>query len=191
MHQRSKNTIQRMLHTWHAGSQFLLPSVLIAGGIILFVFSNEIESNIPPDQLGPKFWPRLSLIGIIVGCIGYIIGVVAKKKRNSATKSVILPGDSEEADWRSFGITIVLIFGYVFFSEQIGFPLASICFLILFMYLWNYKKKLNIAVIVLTGTIVLCWVFGGFAYIPLPKGKWFFEEITIFLYKILHVYDLR
>jgi hypothetical protein len=37
------------------------------------------------------------------------------------------------------------------------------------------------------GTIFLLYLFVKIVYLPLPKGQWFFDDMTIFLYRVLHI----
>jgi hypothetical protein len=37
------------------------------------------------------------------------------------------------------------------------------------------------------GTVLLLYLFVMVVYLPLPKGQWFFSDLTIAIYRLLHI----
>jgi hypothetical protein len=82
---------------------------------------------------------------------------------------------------------IVMVIAAVYSMDVIGFPLANFLFLVLFMHIAGLRKKLPLFLISVLGTVFLLYLFVKIVYLPLPKGQWFFDDMTIFLYRILHI----
>ncbi len=49
------------------------------------------------------------------------------------------------------------------------------------------KKKLPLLLTSALGTTFLLYLFVKVVYLPLPRGYWFFDDLTIFLYRILRL----
>jgi hypothetical protein len=71
--------------------------------------------------------------------------------------------------------------------DQIGFLLSNFIFLLLFLFLTGLRRKFSLLLISAGGTVVLLYLFVKVVYLPLPKGMWFFEDITLFIYRLLAV----
>jgi hypothetical protein len=82
---------------------------------------------------------------------------------------------------------IALVIAVVAAMEAIGFLLANLFFLILFLRLTGVQKKLALLLISILGTIFLLYIFVKVVYLPLPKGTWFFHDLTIYFYRMLRL----
>lgn len=82
---------------------------------------------------------------------------------------------------------IAVVVGAVAAMDLIGFLLANLIFLLLFMHIAGVKKKIPLFLISGLGTIFLLYLFVKVVYLPLPKGYWFFDDLTIFLYRVLQI----
>jgi putative tricarboxylic transport membrane protein len=71
--------------------------------------------------------------------------------------------------------------------EILGFALANFIFLILFIRIAGMRKLPSLIVTSLLGTIFLLYLFGKVVYLPLPKGDWIFNDMTIFIYRLLYI----
>ena len=49
------------------------------------------------------------------------------------------------------------------------------------------RKLPSLIVTSLLGTIFLLYLFGKVVYLPLPKGDWIFNDLTIFIYRLLYI----
>ena len=82
---------------------------------------------------------------------------------------------------------IAMIILVVYFLDVIGFALANFLFLILFMRIAGLRKRIPLVLTSALGTVFLIYLFVKIVYLPLPKGQWFFDDITIALYRALHI----
>ena len=81
----------------------------------------------------------------------------------------------------------LLTIGVVVAMPLIGFPLSNLLFLILFMRLAGLRKKSTLFLTSTLGTLFLLYLFVKVVYLPLPKGGWFFDDLTIWIYRVLHL----
>ena len=85
-------------------------------------------------------------------------------------------------------IAILLVLGFVLAMDILGFLLSCLFFLWTFTYLGGWRKKLYLPLITVLGTLFINFLFVKWVYIPLPKGKFFFEDITIAIYKAMGIF---
>jgi len=55
------------------------------------------------------------------------------------------------------------------------------------MRIAGLRKKFPLFLTSALGTLFLLYLFLKGVYLPLPKGQWFFDDLTIILYRILHI----
>jgi putative tricarboxylic transport membrane protein len=164
---------------------FLGPILIFLVAIFFYVLSGKLDENPMEGQLGAFFWPKAILILLMAGC-----GLKVLESFFAFGKGVAdigLEGPPAEINNGKLAIMIILVLGAVFCVENIGFPLANFLFLLGFMRIAGLKKKFSLLLISLLGTVVLLYLFVKVVYLPLPKGQWFFDDITIAIYRILHI----
>jgi putative tricarboxylic transport membrane protein len=98
------------------------------------------------------------------------------------------PGSFASVDLRKLLLMIMACIGYAFFMDMIGFVMANVIFLFAFGYLVGDRKLMRLTLVSILGTIGLLYLFVKFVYIPLPKGQFFFEDITLIIYRILFIH---
>jgi len=164
---------------------------LLKGPLLIFLFvlyfyflSNKIDEVPIPGQLGPAFWPKMILILLMASCGIKAVELILARKRKSE-------GGAEEPPpavrYPKLLGMIALLVAVVAAMELIGFLLANLVFLVLFLRLTGVQKKLPLFLYSILGTISLLYLFVKVVYLPLPKGTWFFHDLTIYLYRLLHL----
>lgn len=148
-----------------------------------YFLAGKIDAPPSPEQLGAAFWPKMILIFLMVSC-GIKAGefLIARRKAGAATG-----GPLPEVDTLKLAAMIAMVIAAVYSMDFIGFPLANFLFLLLFMRLAGLRKKLILFLTSVLGTVFLLYLFVKIVYLPLPKGQWFFDDMTIFLYRVLHI----
>jgi hypothetical protein len=71
--------------------------------------------------------------------------------------------------------------------DYIGFALSIFCFIIVFLRLAGVRKPLSLILSSVLGTVGLLYLFVKVVYLPLPKGAWLFERVTLFVYRALGI----
>lgn len=153
--------------------------------VYFYILAGKIDENPIPGQVGPAFWPRVILVLLMFGC-----GIKALESFLAFGKGVAdlaLDKEPPEVDVPKLTTMIIMVLGVVFCLDILGFALANFLFLLLFMYIAGLRKKVPLILISSLGTIFLLYLFVKIVYLPLPKGNWFFNDFTIFLYRILRI----
>ena len=161
------------------------PLLIFIAAVYFYVLSGSIDENPMPGQVGPAFWPRALLILLMASCVlkaleSYLafgkgiadIGVESAPPDVSVSKLIAM---------------IILVLAVVPGMEILGFALANFLFLILFIRIAGMRKLPSLIVTSLLGTIFLLYLFGKIVYLPLPKGDWIFNDLTIFIYRLLYI----
>jgi putative tricarboxylic transport membrane protein len=161
------------------------PILIFLLAIYLYILAGSIDENPIPGQLGPAFWPRMILILLMASCV-----LKALESFLAFGKGVADLGFSSappEVNVPKLAAMIIMILGVVLCLDILGFPLANFLFLLLFMYIAGVRKIPTLVLVSLLGTIFLLYLFVLAVYLPLPKGEWFFSDLTIAIYRLLHI----
>jgi putative tricarboxylic transport membrane protein len=159
------------------------PLLIFLVALFFYFLAANLEEA-PPGQLGPAFWPKTILLLLMVSC-----GIKAGE---------VLFSRPEESDPQGGGLLpavhlpklialMALVIGVVAAMDKIGFPLSTILFLLLFLRLTGVRRIPYLLLISLGGTLFLLFLFVKVVYLPLPKGIWFFNDMTIYLYRLLRI----
>ena len=136
--------------------EILVPGTLIAFSIIFAV----ITFSFPSEEAGPAAVPLLWSFWTIVLCTAILRQVLRGKAKP----------DPESGRLGFLLLVALILIGYYFAMQTIGYFLSSFLFLVLLMHLLKFKNKLIIYV------VAACWVVFSYAvfyrllYIQLPLG---------------------
>jgi len=158
------------------------PALILLAGAGLFVAAGRLPVVPVPGQLGPDFWPRLVLVGLMAACILKILEV-ARAKGAGPEAAALSPLSRPKLVG---GMALVL--SYPALAPLLGFPLTNFFFLLAFMRLVGMRRPLPLLLTGLLGTVALLYVFVKVVYLPLPKGAGVMEDFTIFLYRLLRIF---
>jgi len=155
--------------------------IFLAGGA-LFAVAGRLPVVPVPGQLGPDFWPRLVLVGLMGSCV--LKGLeVARRGRTAIERS-----PSQPLHLPKLAGGIALVVGYPALAPLLGFPLTTFLFLLTFMRLAGTRRPVPLFVITALGAVGLIYLFVKVVYLPLPKGAGVVEDFTIFLYRLLRIF---
>ena len=149
--------------------------------LVLLAASRGLDEVAREGTLGPGFWPRLVLGGLALACLAKL----ADAWRARARAAAVAPAPISRA---RLAAAVALILLYVLVTPAIGFALASVAFIALFMALAGARSPLVIAANAVGGTVVLLYTFVKLVYLPLPKGAAGFETVTLALYRALRLF---
>jgi hypothetical protein len=158
-----------------------LLGLFLAGG--LFVQAADLDAVAGPGQLGPGFWPRITLVGLGFACLVKLVQAWRSGSARAgpdARAPVPAPG--------MLALAIGAVLGYVAVLPLLGFPLATASFVVVFMALGGARSRAGIVATAVAGTVGLLYVFVKLVYLPLPKGDGVFETLTVALYRALRIF---
>ena len=166
-------------------------AVIVAASLFLFINAGSIPTpGRLPGQIGPDLWPRLLLGCLVLLCSVKIVQLLRSSPSGNADRQVFsadAPAD-EERDRTVLITAAMMVFGFVFAIHFFGFFLATLIFLWGFTYLGKWRKKGYLAVTAVLGTVVVNYLFLKIIYVPLPKGQYVFEDITVMIYRALGIF---
>jgi len=158
------------------------PLLIFFFALFFYFLAGKIEEVPIPGQLGPAFWPKAILILLMVGCGIKCLEIFFAREEEFRPEEGKL---SSDVNWPKLITMIILVIAAVVAMDILGFLLTSFLFLLAFMRIAGLRKKLPLFLISGLGTIFLLYLFVRVVYLPLPKGKWFFDDLTIYLYRLL------
>jgi putative tricarboxylic transport membrane protein len=161
------------------------PLLIFLIALCFYFLSGKIEVASMPGQLGPAFWPRVILVLLMISCGIKAAEILFAYKKVSTTEGE--PSSTQATNFTKLAVLIALVIGVVVAMDKIGFLLSTFLFLILFLRVTGVRKTFRLIFIPVLGTVFLLFLFIKVVYLPLPKGAWFFDEVTIFLYRLLHL----
>ena len=134
----------------------LLPSALIGLSIVFLA----ITFSFPEEEAGPDAVPHLWIFWTILLCSGILFQVY---------RETIDP-DPESGRIGFLLLVMVILVGYYFAMQTIGYFLSSFLFLVVLMHVLSYKRKL-IIYLVSSGWVLFSYiVFYKLSFIQLPLG---------------------
>jgi hypothetical protein len=161
---------------------------LIISGI-LYHYAQQIDYSPRPGDLGPDFWPKVTIgmkaLICLVEIVRRLIGVgqethgIAETFEKEEEEEV-----AEKHPWMLAG-GIVLVLTYAVVVTTLGFLLSTFIFLAAFMYLGRYRNHLAIWLTSTGITLGAALLFIRFAYVSLPRGAPPFDAFTDFIRLII------
>ena len=157
--------------------------VVLGFAIVAYILSTRIDTFPMPGQLGPAFWPKMIIILLIVSCL-IKVGELVAEWRKGFSSELTCAGQVNGARLAPIIATMLLC---VLAIDTIGFALSNFCFIIVFLRLAGVRKPLSLILTSVLGTVGLLYLFVKVVYLPLPKGAWLFESVTLFVYRALGI----
>jgi hypothetical protein len=149
---------------------------------LVYLYAEHRIDPAPPGQLGAGFWPKMCLVGIFLAA-----GFKAFELYRSIGQAGEEGGACKEMDNFKLALMMLLIVLVVAAIGAVGFPIASFLFFWFFLSLAGVKKTTTLFLVSFFGTIGILYVFVKVVYIPLPRGEWFFNDITLLIYRALFI----
>jgi putative tricarboxylic transport membrane protein len=166
---------------------------LLAAAIYLYHDAGPFAAAARPGQLGPDFWPRAVLVLLMIVCGVEIVRRAVLVAGMQATPRAAHEGDGEsDADttekfrWCLAG-GIALTIAYVLALDWLGFFVATVLYLALFMLIGRYRRARVIAAASILGSLAFVYVFMKIVYVSLPLGRGPFKALSVWLLAMLGV----
>ena len=152
--------------------------IIIALSVFFYIQTLAFPTAMGYEKMGGEFWPRFTLLGIVVMAIIIMIDAFLKARSGMASK------EQRREDSNTSGVAIcgIIIFFFILLISYVGFVLSAFfCFMVL-MYAFGERKKLVVLSysIVMVGMVYL--LFGKFLFVPLPRGVSIFQALSYYLY---------
>lgn len=171
--------------------------VVQLAAMLLYQVAGRIEFPAAPGRIGPDFWPKSILVLLGLVCVYEIIknllvgetftaaGLLEKLMKDSGA-------NAGEESLRSYplllGGGIVLTIIYVASIDKLGFFLATVAYLALFMAIGRYRRWGVIAIASVLGALALIFIFMKVVYVSLPLGVEPFSAVSLWLLATMGVH---
>ena len=164
--------------------------VVLAVGAFLYHQADSFQFERSSGRIGPGAWPKLILALLLVTALW---GAIASAVR--ADRSAEEPSEADEAlasppeiyphlVWIAVGVTV----GYLLLMPVIGFFLATIAYVFIFMYLGHYRRPWPAALLSLAVALGFMFVFMRVVYVSLPVGIAPFDHVSFALMAAMGVH---
>ncbi len=176
---------------------------LLCGAAYLYANAGQFAHVARPGELGPDVWPRAILALLIVVCAGATLRALLVAPRtgeaprsgdiagdvttSAADNAPAAPEDRSAADRYRLVAGIGLSAAYVASLEWVGFFVATMLYLGLFMILGRYRRIGVIASTSILGSLVFVFVFMKIVYVSLPLGVGPFQALSVAILAALGV----
>jgi hypothetical protein len=168
---------------------------LMAAALYLLTTTGGFAEASGNGALGPAFWPRLILIGLIVTS-ALAAANAATALRATANQNARAPvhgraaADIESAELpcqpaRVFA-ALALLFGYIAGLAWLGYPVAT-AFLLVGLFLVGGYRRPAVALIAVCGSLGSFALFRGAVYVSLPLGRGPFLDLSVGLLSLLGI----
>jgi hypothetical protein len=160
-------------------ADLLLGVTIFIGAATLWPLTSEFGQIGRYQVLGPSFWPRILLIGLL-GLSALTIGQsIQRSVRSSAA-----PAPVGRQPYRLLA-AIGLCFGYVAILPWLGFTVGTCAFAVVFLLSMGASRPSVIlwTSLVLTGSLFILFI--TILNAPLPPGQGVFLDITRFLTSVV------
>lgn len=180
-----------------------LPYAIVgAAAGYLYYAAAHFQYHARAGTLGPDFWPQAILVLTIAVCLFEVIkiavhgahardvaGVLENIVEESADKHAAAEPDAAPVESHPvlllLGIGVTLL--YVEAVQKLGFFLATVTYLIVFMRIGGYRRWGVIAATSLIGTLLLLFIFMRLVYVSLPIGVEPFAQVTLLLMQFMGI----
>ena len=165
--------------------EILISLFILVVSLFLYYEATQLPQLSAYESVGPDFWPKLILLGMIIFSTYLTVSNLIKWKksrRESLSKGATITQKGEGWEgWQRGLIATFLVIGYVYFLKPLGFIMSTPLFMIGMMLLIRPERKKVIPFAVLGIMLIIYIIFSKLLFVPLPKGFGIFHDISIIL----------
>lgn len=155
----------------------LLPLVLAAGAVFLWVGLADLPFAPSRRRIGPDAWPKLVLALLLAGCAWRFAEAVFLNRADAGEPREGGAGSRATAA-RAWATVLVLLL-YVALLPFLGFPVASGLLMAAVMALAGLRRWRLLVTTAVLASLGFFLVFQKLAYLPLPLGSGPFRDLTL------------
>jgi putative tricarboxylic transport membrane protein len=148
--------------------------------LYLFTVAAGYRGNEVYGKLGPGFWPKLILLCMMI--LSVWIAADAFRARKASGKSQGMEPGKRGFERIRFFSALLIMMGYFFLLNIIGFVALTPFFLIGFMVLLGEKSWPWMVGLSLGMTALIVVAFTQAMYVPLPRGTGIFHAFSVLFY---------
>ena len=147
---------------------------LLLAGVYLYA-TEQLPSLEIGDPLGPKAFPRLLAIGLVITAVVLLLEIVRARKGLATTTPVQAAGKTphEQHDRRAYAVvSLVTVWTFLYFLafERLGYVVATGIYLLVLMAYFNRGKWLANALTAVLFCAGSYYMFTALLGVTLPRG---------------------
>ena len=154
---------------------------------LLLALNAQTHFRSAPEELGPRFWPRLCLAAMLV-LTAFDAALAFWPTRRPSVAIDEAASARAPASLALLFAGLLLVIAYAVATIVVGFPLATMGFLVAFSYLGGYRHMPSLLAIAFGTTLALLYIFVYLVYVSLPLGLDPFLEMNVALYRLLGIF---
>jgi putative tricarboxylic transport membrane protein len=151
---------------------------IIALSVFFYVHTLSFPTVIGYEKMGPDFWPKLMLAGIVILALIVMIGSILEQRKGTSPKA--------ESKERSNTVGAVVCAGilllFIISISYIGFLLSAFLSMMVLAYALGERNKLLLLFFSFIMVAMIYLSFGKLLFVPMPRGVWIFRELSYYLY---------
>jgi putative tricarboxylic transport membrane protein len=136
---------------------------------------------------GPTTWPTVMLFAVMVFALVWAVQRVALVLRRQEQGVAAAPPQPVAGGLRVW-LGIVLVLAYGFSLPLLGFALATVAYIVLWLLLGGVRSPWVVSLVSLIGTVALLYLFIKLALMPLDRGVGAIGDFSVWLYRLLGIY---
>lgn len=167
-----------------APTGFFVSAILLRSHV---VESPEVANQMTRGLVGPASWPQLLLTVIAFFSVLWAIERVVLFRKQAAPRLPTCDALATPINLHmGVAISFILLYGYLL--AVIGFPAATLLYLVGWCRLGGIKSITQVSLIGLLGTTAFLYLFVKLAAMPLERGQGVMVDLSIALYRLLGIY---
>lgn len=139
-----------------------------------FVFAFTIKQSPFKQQMGPDAFPKaIGVLWMVLSGIYAVRQFIAWRAEEDESRAAIIGAEEKlggYVDWRTVGIFGVLMLGYAFFFERLGYPLTTFLMFVAGVLVLNRKHLVRDIIIAFIASFVVFYIFSVLLRVQLPAG---------------------
>ena len=166
-------------------------AALLLGAAYLYYSAGHFAYAPRPGELGPDVWPRAILVLLMGICAWEVLrrllfGGTPAAQPPAQDTGEDSPEEPRHAHLLVGGIALTVL--YVLGMGTLGFFLATVLYLALFMLVGRYRRYGVIAATSLIGSLAFVYTFMKVVYVSLPIGVGPFKQISVWIFAVLGIH---
>lgn len=159
-------------------SDIVVCLIIIALSVFFYVHTLSFPTIIGYEKMGPEFWPRLTLTGIVILALIIMIGSLLEWRKGTS-----LTVESKEKK-NTVGAVVCagILFVFIISISYIGFLLSAFLSMMVLAYALGERNKLLLLFFSFIMVAMIYLSFGKLLFVPMPRGVWIFRELSYYLY---------
>ncbi|MGA8031491.1 MAG: tripartite tricarboxylate transporter TctB family protein [Casimicrobiaceae bacterium] len=170
----------------------LLPyAALLLGAAYLYYNAGHFAYASRPGELGPDVWPRAILVLLMGVCAWEVLRRLLFGGTVAAQPAAQDAGEDSQEEprhahllWGGIALTVLYVLG----MSTLGFFLATVLYLALFMLVGRYRRFGVIAATSVIGSLAFVYTFMKIVYVSLPLGVGPFKQLSILILAALGIH---